>query len=70
MPCIIFASSIDMAEDFTGVVAVEPLAMGVLVNIVPAGAVEKLAILLVDETGVRVIGLLATVATGAVVARI
>lgn len=55
-----------MAVDFTGVVTVEPLAMGVLVNIVPAGADEKLAILPVDETGVKVIGPLETAATGAV----
>lgn len=57
------------AVDFTGVDPAELTATGVLVNIVPAGADEKLAMLVVDDTGVRVMGLLDTLATGVVVAK-
>lgn len=69
LPCIILAASrtgMD-AVDFTGVDPAELTATGVLVNIVPAGADEKLAMLVVDDTGVRVMGLLDTLATGVVV---
>lgn len=38
-------------------------------NIVPVGADEKLAILVWDDTGVKVMGLLDTVAIGVVAAR-
>lgn len=56
------------AVDFTVVDPTEVPEIGVLVNIVPLGAAEKLAMLVEDETGVKVMGLLDTAATGVVVA--
>lgn len=67
---ILLASSTGIvAADFTVLDPTEVPAIGVLVKIVPLGAAEKLAMLLEDDTGVRVMGLLDTVETGVVVAR-
>lgn len=55
--------------DFTAVDPAELAISGELVNIVPVGADEKLAILVWDDTGVKVMGLLDTVAIGVVAAR-
>lgn len=69
LPCIILAASSTgmVAVDFT---VAELAARGVLVNIVPVGPAEKLAILVVDDTGVRVMGLLdMAVVIGVVAAR-
>lgn len=62
---ILLASSTGIeAVDFTVLDPSEVPATGVLVNIVPLGAAEKLAMLLEVDTGVKVMGLLDTVATG------